>query len=140
MKATELWKEIMIKLAKSGNFWINFKDTHNRHNQAPSYGHIHSSNLCTEISIPNNAHSTAVCTLASVNLMRTVDEKAYKKLSEKELQNMSTEEKMQKLIKRDDFKETIETAIQALDNIVDFNFFPYPDTEKNSKDLRPLGL
>jgi len=140
MPATELYKEIMVRLAKSGNFWINFKDTHNRANQAPSYGHIHSSNLCTEISIPNNATSTAVCTLASVNLMRTIDKKAYGKLNEEELEKMSIEEKMKKLIKRDDFKETIETAIQALDNIVDFNFFPYPDTEKNSKDLRPLGL
>lgn len=140
MPATELYNEIMVRLAKSGNFWINFKDTHNRTNQAPSYGHIHSSNLCTEISIPNNASSTAVCTLASANLMRTVDKMRYEKLSDEERNAMSVEEKMEKLIKRDELKETVEIAIQALDNIVDFNFFPYPDTEKNSKDLRPLGL
>lgn len=108
MRATEMYNNIMIRLAKSGNFWINFKDTHNRANQAPSYGHIHSSNLCTEISIPNNATSTAVCTLASINLMRTIDEKAYGKLSEEEIKNMSTEEKMKQLIDWEGLKETIE--------------------------------
>ena len=72
--------------------------------------------------------------------MKAVNKEAYDKLSEDELLALSTKEKMKKLIKRDGLKETIETAIQALDNIVDFNFFPYPDTEKNSKDLRPLGL
>jgi len=141
MKARALYREIMLKLAKTGNFWMNFKDTHNRHNQAPSYGNIHSSNLCTEISIANRGDSTAVCTLASVNLFAMIDHTRV--MSEKEkgkFESLSIEAKMKDFVDWDGLKETVEIAIQALDNIVDFNFYPYPDTEKNSLDLRPLGL
>jgi ribonucleoside-diphosphate reductase alpha chain len=73
VKARELYDRILFQLAKTGNYWVNFKDTHNRYNQAPSYGVIHSSNLCTEISIPNREDSTAVCTLASIVLPAYID-------------------------------------------------------------------
>lgn len=73
VKARELYDRILFQLAKTGNYWVNFKDTHNRYNQAPSYGIIHSSNLCTEISIPNREDSTAVCTLASLCLASYID-------------------------------------------------------------------
>ncbi|MEY3197951.1 MAG: hypothetical protein RL023_798, partial [Candidatus Parcubacteria bacterium] len=53
VSARELYREMQVRLAKTGNYWFCFKDTHNRYNQAPSYGIIHSSNLCTEISIAN---------------------------------------------------------------------------------------
>ncbi len=75
VKARELYDRILFQLAKTGNYWVNFKDTHNRANQAPTYGLIHSSNLCTEISIPNREDSTAVCTLASLCLPRYLDKK-----------------------------------------------------------------
>lgn len=80
MKATELYERILFQLAKTGNYWMNYKDTHNRANQAPSYGLIHSSNLCTEISIPNNEESTAVCTLASVCLQNYLPKQLDAKL------------------------------------------------------------
>lgn len=79
VKAKALYREMCIRLAKTGNYWFTFKDTHNRANQAPSYGLIHSSNLCTEISIPNRGDSTAVCTISSLNLAAFVDMDTIKK-------------------------------------------------------------
>lgn len=136
VRARQLYRDMLIRLAKTGNYRFCFKDTHNRVNQAPNYGIIHSSNLCTEISIPNRGDSTAVCTLASVNLTAFINHDKRRKVV---LESLSLEEKYE-LINWDDLKDTVQTAIQWLDNVVEFNFFPYPDTEKNCKDLRPLGL
>ena len=135
MRARELYENIMTKLAKTWNNWMTFKDTHNRGNQAPSYWMIHSSNLCTEISIPNTATSTAVCTIASINLTRMYDKNKAKTLTK----DSSLQQKLD-IFDRDEFKDTIATAIEALDNEVDFNFYPHPHWEKNNKDLRPLWL
>lgn len=136
VKARELYREMLTRLAKTGNCRFCFKDTHNRTNQAPNYGMIHSSNLCTEISIANRGDSTAVCTLASLNLTAFLDNSGLKKA---DLAKLSVDEKLQ-YIKRDDLKESVQMAIQSLDNVVEFNFYPYPDAGKNSLDLRPLGL
>jgi ribonucleotide reductase alpha subunit len=76
---------------------------------------------CTEISIPNSPESTAVCTLASVNLARHV-------------RRDKTD------INWDKLKETIETMVVALDNILDKNFYPSEESRKNTMDLRPLGI
>jgi ribonucleoside-diphosphate reductase alpha chain len=136
LSARQLYRDMLIRLAKTGNYRFCFKDTHNRVNQAPNYGMIHSSNLCTEISIANRGDSTAVCTLASLNLTAFVNQEKIRKT---DMGALTIEEKME-LINRDDLKDTVQTAIQGLDNVIEFNFFPYPDTEKNCKDLRPLGL
>jgi ribonucleoside-diphosphate reductase alpha chain len=97
---------------------------------------IHSSNLCTEISIPNSEGSTAVCTLASLNLSKFIKFSQKKK---SDLKTMSIDQKYD-LIDRNDMQETIEIAIQALDNVIDVNFYPSEEAKKNSFDLRPLGL
>jgi len=76
---------------------------------------------CTEISIPNSTESTAVCTLASVNLAKHVD-------------------KENKTINWDKLKETLETMVVALDNILDKNFYPSEESRKNTMDLRPIGI
>lgn len=133
-KARELYREILIRMAKSGNYWLNFKDRHNEKNQAPSYGIIHSTNMCTEISIPNTPDSTATCTLASINLSRF--------LKDDKLQDMISASFEQKLenIKRDDMKETIQIATRALDNVIELNYYVSEPSRKNSFDLRPLGL
>jgi len=136
VRARQLYRDMLIRLAKTGNYWFCFKDTHNRANQAPNYGMIHSSNLCTEISIANRGDSTAVCTLASLNLTAFIN---HDKIRKVDLPTLSVEEKFD-LINWDDLKDTVQIAIQGLDNIIDFNFFPYPDTELNCKDLRPLWL
>ncbi|USN55322.1 MAG: ribonucleoside-diphosphate reductase subunit alpha [Candidatus Peribacteria bacterium] len=136
VKAQDLYRTMLMMAAKTGNYWINFKDRHNETNQAPNYSLIHSSNLCTEISIPNNEGSTAVCTLASVNLSRSLNEKAW---MQAEVDSMSTKQKLN-LINWDELKETVHVAIRALDNILDINYYPSEASKKNSLDLRPLGL
>ncbi|MBP6256315.1 hypothetical protein KA405_00935 [Patescibacteria group bacterium] len=108
LSARQLYRDMLIRLAKTGNYWFCYKDTHNRVNQAPNYGMIHSSNLCTEISIANRGDSTAVCTLASINLTAFVDHDKLRKINVAEL---SIEEKYD-YINRNDLKETVQTAIQ----------------------------
>ncbi|MEX1212630.1 MAG: ribonucleoside-diphosphate reductase subunit alpha [Balneolaceae bacterium] len=115
------FKKYLFKLAKTGHPWLVFKDEHNRKNPCPHYSVINSSNLCTEISIPNRPDSTAVCTLASLNLSKHVDGK------------------------RRDFdwsniQDTLETMVLALDNILDKNFYPSEEARRNTMDLRPLGI
>lgn len=135
VKAQELYKDILTRAAKTGNYWINFKDAHNRGNQAKPYAMIHSTNMCTEISIANRPDSTATCTLASLNLGRFTSKPGVGV----KVADLSFEEKV-KLLDWDELEETVKIAIQALDNVIDINFFPTPEAEKNSFDLRPLGL
>jgi len=136
MKARELYRRILIQAAKTGNYWLTFKDTHNRANAAPSYAPIHSSNLCTEISIPNREDSTAVCTLASINLSRVLNEQQWKLA---DMSTLSVEQKLE-LIDWDGVKESASLAIRALDNVLEINFYPSAESKTNSMDLRPLGL
>lgn len=133
-KAQELYREMLIRMAKTGNYWLNFKDRHNEKSQAPSYSLIHSTNMCTEISIPNREDSTATCTLASLNLSRFL-------LNDKlaNVKQMSLEEKLE-CINWKDLVETTQIAIQALDNVVELNHYVSETSKKGSFDLRPLGL
>lgn len=115
------FKKYLFKLAKTGHPWLIFKDEHNRHNPCPQYSVINSSNLCTEISIPNRPDSTAVCTLASVNLSKHLNED-------------------QSDINWDQLKDTLKLMTRGLDNILDKNFYPSEAARKNTMDLRPLGI
>lgn len=115
------FKKYLFKLAKTGHPWLIFKDQHNRENPCPEYSVINSSNLCTEISIPNRSDSTAVCTLASVNLSKHLND-----------ENSD--------IDWDQLEETLELMTRGLDNILDKNFYPSKEAEKNTMDLRPLGI
>ncbi len=121
LDSQEWFRRYLFKLAKTGHPWLTFKDRHNEHNPCPEYGVINSSNLCTEISIPNSPESTAVCTLASVNLAKHID-------------------KENNDIDWNKLKDTIETMVLALDNILDKNFYPSEESRKNTMDLRPLGI
>jgi ribonucleoside-diphosphate reductase alpha chain len=122
MRAQELYREMLIRMAKTGNYWLNFKDRHNEKNQAPNYAPIHSTNMCTEISIANRPDSTATCTLASLNLSRfTIKEKIS-------LDEMTYEQKVD-AINWKDLKETTQIAIRALDNVVELNYY-VSDTSK----------
>lgn len=117
----DFFKKYLFKLAKTGHPWLTFKDAHNRHNPCPNYSVINSSNLCTEISIPNKPDSTAVCTLASINLSKHVN-KEHTDFNWKQLE------------------ETIRIIVKALDNVLDKNFYPTEASRKNTMDLRPLGI
>ncbi len=133
-KAQELYREMLIRMAKTGNYWINFKDRHNEKSQAPSYALIHSTNMCTEISIPNREDSTATCTLASLNLSRFV---MHDKLAN--VKEMTLEQKLE-CINWKDLVETAQIATQALDNVIELNHYVSETSKKGSFDLRPLGL
>ncbi|MEZ0324186.1 MAG: ribonucleoside-diphosphate reductase subunit alpha [Hydrogenothermaceae bacterium] len=117
----DFYKKFLFKLAKTGHPWLTFKDRHNEHNPCPEYSVINSSNLCTEISIPNSPESTAVCTLASANLAKHIKEDKTD-------------------IDWDKLKETLEIMVVALDNILDKNFYPSEESRKNTMDLRPIGI
>lgn len=117
----DFFKKYLFKLAKTGHPWLTFKDAHNRHNPCPNYSVINSSNLCTEIAIPNKPDSTAVCTLASINLSKHVN-KEQTDFDWKQLE------------------ETIRIIVKALDNVLDKNFYPTEASRKNTMDLRPLGI
>ena len=136
VKARELYDRILFQLAKTGNYWMNFKDTHNRFNQAPTYSVIHSSNLCTEISIPNHEGSTAVCTLASLALPAYLDKE---KLADIDMVALTLDERMD-LFDRDTMRETIHIAVRALDNAMELNYYPSEASKQNTMDLRPIGL
>ncbi|MFV0266080.1 MAG: ribonucleoside-diphosphate reductase subunit alpha, partial [Draconibacterium sp.] len=121
LQGRDFFKKYLFKLAKTGHPWLTFKDAHNRHNPCPNYSVINSSNLCTEIAIPNKPDSTAVCTLASINLSKHVN-KDYTDFNWKQLE------------------ETIHIIVKALDNVLDKNFYPTEASRKNTMDLRPLGI
>ena len=121
LQGRDFFKKYLFKLAKTGHPWLTFKDAHNRHNPCPNYSVINSSNLCTEIAIPNKPDSTAVCTLASINLSKHVNND-YTDFNWKQLE------------------ETIRIIVKALDNVLDKNFYPTEASRKNTMDLRPLGI
>ena len=135
VNARDLYKDILIRMAKTGNYWFNFKDRHNETNQAKPYWLIHSTNMCTEISIANRPDSTAICTLASVNLSKFV-----KKPTDLDNNKEYSYEEKLSWICTQELIDTTKLAIRALDNVIDINFFPTEESKKNGFDLRPLGL
>jgi len=114
-----LWKKILTRVFESGHPWITFKDPCNIRSPQDHCGMIYSSNLCTEIVLNTSTTETAVCNLGSINLA-----------------NHCTAEK----INWDAIKETVRTAVQMLDNIIDTNFYPIIEAEKTNKKHRPIGL
>ncbi|MEK9649462.1 MAG: ribonucleoside-diphosphate reductase subunit alpha [Gammaproteobacteria bacterium] len=117
--ARDLWRKMLTMLFETGHPWITFKDSCNLRSPQQHMGMIHSSNLCTEITLNTSKDEIAVCNLGSVNLANhMVDGKL-------------DEEKI---------KRTVTTAIRMLDNVIDINYYSV-DTAKNSNfKHRPIGL
>lgn len=117
--AADLWRQLLTRLFETGHPWITFKDPCNIRSPQDHAGTIHSSNLCTEITLNTAADETAVCNLGSVNLSNhvTADE-----------------------IQREKLSATIETAMRMLDNVVDLNFYPTDRAERSNMKHRPVGL
>ena len=117
--AKELWRKMLTMLFETGHPWITFKDSCNLRSPQQHTGVIHSSNLCTEITLNTSADEIAVCNLGSVNLARHMKDGAL------------DEEKI---------KQTVSTAIRMLDNVININYYSV-DTAKNSNlKHRPIGL
>lgn len=118
--AIELWKSMLKVLFETGHPWITFKDACNMRNPQDHVGVIHSSNLCTEITLNTSAEETAVCNLGSLILDSHLDEDG----------NLS----------HDKLRETITIAVRALDNIIDLNFYPTAAARTSNMRNRPVGL
>ena len=117
--AKELWRKMLTMLFETGHPWITFKDSCNLRSPQQHAGVIHSSNLCTEITLNTSVDEIAVCNLGSVNLARHMKD------------GRLDEEKV---------KQTVSTAIRMLDNVIDINYYSV-DTAKNSNlKHRPIGL
>ena len=119
VKAKNLWRKMLTMLFETGHPWITFKDACNVRSPQDHCGVIHSSNLCTEITLNTSADETAVCNLGSVNL--AVHMQAGK-------------------LDREMLAATVKTAIRMLDNVVDINFYPTPEARNSNMRHRPIGL
>lgn len=117
--AKQLWKKMLTRLFETGHPWITFKDAFNVRSTQDHAGVIHSTNLCTEISLNTSAQETAVCNLGSVNLSRHIVDGA---VDEEKLAN------------------TIEIAMNMLDNVIDVNFYPTDEGKASNMRHRPVGL
>ena len=117
--AIKLWRKMLSMLFETGHPWITFKDPCNIRSPQDHVGVIHSSNLCTEITLNTSADETAVCNLGSINLEKHVTEKGIDEAL---------------------LASTVHTAITMLDNVIDINFYPTVEAENSNKKHRPIGL
>ncbi|OGH68815.1 MAG: ribonucleoside-diphosphate reductase subunit alpha [Candidatus Magasanikbacteria bacterium RIFCSPHIGHO2_02_FULL_47_14] len=119
LKARDLWKKMITMLFETGHPWITFKDPSNLRSPQDHVGVVHSSNLCTEITLNTSFEETAVCNLGSVNLARHV---TAGKLDETLLAH------------------TVAVAMRMLDNVIDLNFYPTKEARTSNLKHRPVGL
>ncbi|HSW93602.1 MAG TPA: ribonucleoside-diphosphate reductase subunit alpha [Gammaproteobacteria bacterium] len=119
MPAISLWRKMLGMLFETGHPWITFKDVCNLRSPQQHVGVIHSSNLCTEITLNTSPDEIAVCNLGSINLTNHMAEKG---LDQKKL------------------RSTIQTAIRMLDNVIDVNYYSVPQARNSNLKHRPIGL
>ena len=119
LNALELWRKMLGMLFETGHPWITFKDPCNVRYTNQHMGVVHSSNLCTEITLHTNDNEIAVCNLGSVNLAAHVNENGLDMLK---------------------LEQTIITAMRMLDNVVDYNYYSVPQARNSNLRHRPVGL
>lgn len=119
MRALDLWRRMLTMLFETGHPWITFKDPCNIRSPQNHAGVVHSSNLCTEITLNTSNDEVAVCNLGSINL----------------LAHVSREGLDQKRLAR-----TVKTAMRMLDNVIDINFYTIPEARRSNLKHRPVGL
>jgi len=119
MPARDLWRKMLSMLFETGHPWITFKDACNVRNPQQHVGVVHSSNLCTEITLNTNESEIAVCNLGSVNLARH--------LKDGEMDQAK-------------LKKTVATAMRMLDNVIDINYYAVKKARDSNLRHRPVGL
>ena len=122
--ALSLWRKMLSMLFETGHPWVTFKDACNIRSPQQHVGTIHSSNLCTEITLNTSDSEIAVCNLGSVNLpahMKAIAGGGY------ELDHAR-------------LKQTIRTAMRMLDNVIDINYYAVPKARNSNMRHRPVGL
>jgi len=117
--AVQLWRKMLSMLFETGHPWITFKDPCNLRSPQQHVGVVHSSNLCTEITLNTSRDEIAVCNLGSVNLVAHMTDAGldFSKL-----------------------KNTIRTAMRMLDNVIDINYYAVKKAHDSNKRHRPVGL
>tara|TARA_R110001599_G_scaffold64023_3_gene179140 strand:- start:777693 stop:780599 length:2907 start_codon:yes stop_codon:yes gene_type:complete len=123
IQALDLWRKMLSMLFETGHPWITFKDPCNIRSPQQHVGVVHSSNLCTEITLNTNDSEIAVCNLGSINMpahMKEID-------GELRLDHV----KLQK---------TIRTAMRMLDNVIDINYYAVKKARDSNLRHRPVGL
>jgi ribonucleoside-diphosphate reductase alpha chain len=122
VRAVELWRRMLTMLFETGHPWITFKDPCNLRSPQQHAGVVHSSNLCTEITLNTNAGpdgEVAVCNLGSVNLAAHVGPAGLDTAK---------------------LERTVRTAVRMLDNVIDINFYTIPEARRSNLRHRPVGL
>ncbi|MCC2625606.1 MAG: ribonucleoside-diphosphate reductase subunit alpha [Burkholderiales bacterium] len=117
--ALQIWRKILTMLFETGHPWVTFKDPCNIRSPQQHAGVVHSSNLCTEITLNTNEREIAVCNLGSVNLPNHIIDG---KVNAAKLQ------------------QTIKTAMRMLDNVIDINFYPVEKARNSNLAHRPVGM
>ena len=122
--ALTLWRKMLTMLFETGHPWITFKDPCNIRSPQQHVGVVHSSNLCTEITLNTNAEEIAVCNLGSVNL----------------LNHLTDDGRGGKMLDHAKLKKTIATAMRMLDNVIDINYYAVKKARDSNFKHRPVGL
>ena len=124
IKAVDLWRRMLSMLFETGHPWITFKDACNLRSPQQHAGVIHSSNLCTEITLNTSADEIAVCNLGSVNLA----------------QHLMDAPDGSKTIDQAKLQRTVATAMRMLDNVIDINYYAVRKARDSNLRHRPVGL
>ena len=119
LPAADLWRKMLTMLFETGHPWITFKDACNVRSPQQHVGVVHSSNLCTEITLNTSDVETAVCNLGSVNLLQHLKNGA---------------------LDHDKLQKTITTAMRMLDNVIDINYYAVKKARDSNVRHRPVGL
>ena len=119
VQAQDLWRKMLTMLYETGHPWITFKDTSNVRSPQDHVGVVHSSNLCTEITLNTSKDETAVCNLASLNLSNMIKDG---------------------VLDREKIEKTVEVGVRMLDNVIDNNFYPTEEAERANMRHRAIGL
>ncbi len=131
VSALQLWRKMLSMLFETGHPWITFKDACNIRSPQQHVGVVHSSNLCTEITLNTSATEIAVCNLGSVNLMAHLKEETCAEHSRSNGNLVLDQAKL---------KATINTAMRMLDNVIDINFYAVGSARNSNYHHRPVGL
>ncbi|MEJ6008186.1 ribonucleoside-diphosphate reductase subunit alpha [Paucibacter sp. AS339] len=119
LPAKDLWRRMLSMLFETGHPWITFKDACNVRSPQQHVGVVHSSNLCTEITLNTNDSEIAVCNLGSVNLVQHLKDGG---------------------VDHAKLKKTISTAMRMLDNVIDINYYAVKKARDSNLRHRPVGL
>lgn len=119
LSAVKLWRKMLSMLFETGHPWMTFKDPCNVRSPQQHAGVVHSSNLCTEITLNTSEEEIAVCNLGSINLPAHISNGA---------------------LDQEKLKRTVTTALRMLDNVIDINYYSVPQARNSNLKHRPVGL